>query len=149
VVFVVDLNDTPRVGPSANLMTARSHDDLIRTDDSEGNFARNFLRFRYSLLIFVLVGGGLENVDVMISYIRKNLGLKVSDRGTSTEVTSWTYPGLEFCDFVISQRICLGDDGDKVNFGMKSTHKFDIEGLQPKITSSLREYAEPMKDTHA
>jgi hypothetical protein len=64
-------------------MTARSYDDLIRTDDSEGNFARNFLRFRYGLLIFIFVGGGLENVDVMISYIRKNLEFKVSDRGTS------------------------------------------------------------------
>jgi hypothetical protein len=76
MVLVVNLDDTPRVGPSANVLPVRSHDDLIGTDDGERNFARNFLCFCYGLLIFVLVGWGLENVDVVISYIRKNLGLK-------------------------------------------------------------------------
>ena len=57
-------------------MTAvRCHDNLIRTDYGKRNFAREFLRFCYSLLIFVLIGGRLEDVDIMISYIRKNLWL--------------------------------------------------------------------------
>jgi hypothetical protein len=76
MLLVVNLDDTPRVGPSANFTTARSYDDLIGTDDRERDFARNFLRFRYALLVFVLVSRGLENVDVVISNIRKNLGLK-------------------------------------------------------------------------
>ena len=58
------------------MTAAGSHDDFIGTDHSERNFARNFLRFCYGLLIFVLVGGCLENMDIVISYIRKNLGIK-------------------------------------------------------------------------
>jgi hypothetical protein len=76
MVLVVNLDDTPWVRPPANMATTRSDDDLVRTDDSERNFTGNFLRFRYGLLIFVLVGGRLENVDVVISYIRENLKLE-------------------------------------------------------------------------
>jgi hypothetical protein len=53
---------------------------------------------------------------------------------------SSAYPGLEFRNFVVSQRICLGDDGDKVDFGMKPTHEFDIEGLQSKIIPPLQAF---------
>ena len=41
------------------------------------------------------------------------------------------YPSFEFRDFVIGQSIRLGDDGDKVDFGMKPAHKLNIERLQP------------------
>jgi hypothetical protein len=76
MVFVVNLDDTPRIGPPADMMAARRHDDPIGTDHSKRNFTRNFLRFCYGLFILVLVGRCLENVDVVIGYIRKNLGQK-------------------------------------------------------------------------
>ncbi len=44
---------------------------------------------------------------------------------------SSAYPGFEFRDFIIGQSIRLGDDGYKVDFGVKPTHKLNIEGLQP------------------
>ena len=43
---------------------------------------------------------------------------------------SLTYPGFEFRDFVISQSICLGNDGNEVDFGVQPTHKLNVEGLQ-------------------
>ena len=75
MLLIIDLDDTPRVRPPANMTAVRCHDDLIRTDHGKWNFARDFLRFCYGLLIFVLIGGRLEDVDIMISDICKNLGL--------------------------------------------------------------------------
>ncbi len=41
-----------------------------------------------------------------------------------------THPGLEFRDFIIGQSICLGNDGNKIDFGVQPAHKLNIEGLQ-------------------
>ena len=73
MLLVIDLDDTPWVRPPANLSAIWCHDDLIRTDHGKRNFARDFLRFCYRLLILIVIGGRLEDVDIMISYIRKNL----------------------------------------------------------------------------
>jgi hypothetical protein len=75
MLLVIDLDDTPWVRPPANLTAVRCHDDLIRTDHGKRNFARDFLRFCYGLLIFVLIGWCLEDVDIMIGNICKDLGL--------------------------------------------------------------------------
>ena len=75
MLLVINLDDTPWVRPPANMTAVRCHDNLIRTDHGKRNFAREFLRFCYGLLIFVLIGGRLKDVDIMISYIRKNLRL--------------------------------------------------------------------------
>jgi hypothetical protein len=77
MLLVINLDDTPWVRPPANMTAIWQHDDLIRTDYGKRNFARNFLRFCYGLLIFILIGGRLEDLDIMISYIRKNLGFKL------------------------------------------------------------------------
>ena len=53
------------------------------------------------------------------------------------KVMSSTHSGLEFCDFVIRQSICLGNDGNKVDFGVQPTHELNIEGFQA-MTLSLR-----------
>jgi len=76
MLLVIDLDDTPWVRSPANLTAVWRHDDLIRTDHGKRNFGRDFLRFGYGLLIFVLVRGRLEDVDIMISYIRKDLARK-------------------------------------------------------------------------
>ena len=75
MLLVIDLDDTPWVRPPANLTTVWCHDDLIRTNHGKRNFARDFLRFCYGLLIFVLISGRLEDVDIMISDICNNLEL--------------------------------------------------------------------------
>ena len=76
MLLIIDLDDTPWVRPPANLTAAWRHDDRIRTDYGERNFARDFLRFIYGLFIFVLISGRLEDLDIMIRYIRKNLEFK-------------------------------------------------------------------------
>ena len=43
---------------------------------------------------------------------------------------SLTYPGFKFRDFIISQSICLGNDGNEVDFSVQPTHKLNVEGLQ-------------------
>lgn len=40
------------------------------------------------------------------------------------------YPLLEQSDLLIGHSIRLGNDRDKVDFGMKSSHEFDIDGFQ-------------------
>lgn len=37
-----------------------------------------------------------------------------------------TYSLFERDDFVVGEGISLGNDGNKVDFGMEATHKFDI-----------------------
>lgn len=73
VVFIVNLDDTPRIRTSADLTTIGSYYDLIGTDDSKGDFAGDFLRLRESLFILIVVSRGLEDVDVVVSNIRENL----------------------------------------------------------------------------
>jgi len=41
--------------------------------------------------------------------------------------TIQTHPLLELGDFLISQSVRLGDYWDKVDFGVQSTHKFNIQ----------------------
>ena len=76
MLLIIDLDDTPWVRPPANLTTAWRHDDRIRTNNGERNFARNFFRFCYGLFIFVLIRGRLEYLDIMIRDIRKYLRFK-------------------------------------------------------------------------
>lgn len=73
MLLIVNFDDTPRIGPPANLTAVWSDNDLIGTDHSKRNLARNFLRLCYGLFIFVLVGGRLISKDFVICYIRKNL----------------------------------------------------------------------------
>ena len=41
-----------------------------------------------------------------------------------------TYARFKFRDLLICQGVCLGDDGNEVNFGVKLLHELDINGLQ-------------------
>lgn len=45
---------------------------------------------------------------------------------------SLAYPGFEFRNLVIRESISLGNNGNEVNFGVESTHKLNIERLQPR-----------------
>lgn len=73
MLFVVDLNDTPWVRTTADLTAIGSVHLLNRPDYGEGNLARNLLSFSDSLLVLVLVGGRLEDADVVVGNVRKDL----------------------------------------------------------------------------
>lgn len=73
VILIVNLDDTPGVGAATDVTTIRSLDDFIRTNNSERNLAGDFLGLSDGLLILVLVSGRLENVDVVVGNISKNL----------------------------------------------------------------------------
>jgi len=73
VVLIVDLNNTPWVCTSADLTTVRGFNDLVGADDGKRDLAGNLLSFCKCLLILIVVSGSLEDVDVMVGNIRKNL----------------------------------------------------------------------------
>ena len=73
MILIVDLDHTPWVDSATNLAAIRGSHDLIRTDDSEGDFAGNFLSLRKGLFVLVVICGRLENVDVVERDIREYL----------------------------------------------------------------------------
>jgi len=81
VLFIVDFNDTPGIGTSTDLTTRRGIDDMVRTNNCERNLAGNLLRLRKGFLIFVLVAGGLEDVDIVVSNVRKDLHARSVNEG--------------------------------------------------------------------
>jgi len=43
------------------------------------------------------------------------------------------HPLLELGDLLISQSVGLGNDGNKVDFGVQSAHKLNVQLLKPKV----------------
>lgn len=73
MVLVVDFNNTPGVDTTADFTAIGSRDDPVRANDGKRNFAGNFLMLSNSLLVLVLVSGCLEDVNVVIGDVGKNL----------------------------------------------------------------------------
>lgn len=73
VILVVNLDDTPWVSTTTDVTAIGSLDKLIRTNNGERNFASNFLGLGDSLLILILVSGRLENLNVVVGNVSKNL----------------------------------------------------------------------------
>ena len=133
VVFVVDLDNTPRIRTATNLAAVRGVDNPVRTNNRERNFARNLLRLGHSFLIFVLVRRRLEDLDLVILDVRQHLphvtgeyievavGLKIE-----------THPGLELGNLLVGEGICLGNNGNQVHFGVQLTHELDVNWLQTR-----------------
>lgn len=46
------------------------------------------------------------------------------------------HPLLELGDLFVSQSVCLGNDGNKVDFGVQSAHKLNIQLLEPEVRTS-------------
>ena len=61
------------VRTSANLATIGGVYKLVRTNDSERDFTSNLLSFSNCLFVLVFIGGCLEDVNIMMGYIRQNL----------------------------------------------------------------------------
>lgn len=73
VVLVVNFDNTPWVRTAPDFATIRCLDKLIRTDNSERDLASDLFSFGERLLVLVLVGRRLENVNVVVGNIGQNL----------------------------------------------------------------------------
>lgn len=73
VVLVIDFNHTPWVGTPTNFSSTRGLDDVVRTNDCEGDFAGNLFRFSNRFLILILVSRCLEYMDIMMGNVSENL----------------------------------------------------------------------------
>lgn len=85
VLLVIDLDDAPRVGTTANLATIGACDLVVGTNNSEGNLGHNLVVLSDRLLIIKLVSGPLEDLDAMVLDIGENLGWLVIEHKLVTE----------------------------------------------------------------
>jgi len=69
VVLIVDFNNTPRVGTTANLTAIGGVDKVVRADNSKRNLAGNLLCLGNGLLILVVISRCLENMDVVMGNV--------------------------------------------------------------------------------
>lgn len=73
VLLVVDLDDTPRIRTSTDDATIFKLELGVGANNSEGDLGDDGFVLSKSLLIFVLVDGGLEDTDVVVLNISQNL----------------------------------------------------------------------------
>jgi hypothetical protein len=73
MILIIHFDDTPWISPSAHLTAIRSSHNLVGADNSKGYFAGNFLVLGNSLFILVFIRGRLEDVDIVMCNIRKDL----------------------------------------------------------------------------
>lgn len=73
VLFIVHFYDTPRVFTTTDLTAVRRLDDMVGTDDSKGNLARNLLCLGQRFLVLIFISGCLENLNLVVGNVSKNL----------------------------------------------------------------------------
>jgi hypothetical protein len=129
VFLVIDFNHTPGVATSTDFASLRRLDLSVGSDNGKRHLRHYLVVLGYGLVIIKVVARALEDVDLVVVNIRKNLTplLTIIPRIIFVDVD---YPQLERSNLFIGQGIRLGDDGNKVDFGMKSPHNLDIQGLQ-------------------
>lgn len=81
MVLIVDLDHTPGVDTAADFASVRGRDDLVGADDGEGDLAGDLLVLRDRLLVLILVGRSLEDVDVVVRDVGKDLVPRVEKGG--------------------------------------------------------------------
>jgi hypothetical protein len=74
VLLVVDLNETPGVFASTDLAAIGAGDLRVGSDNSEGNLRHDLVVLRDGLVVVKLVAGTLEDLDVVVLDICKDLG---------------------------------------------------------------------------
>jgi hypothetical protein len=75
VLLVVDLDDTPWKLSAPNLAAIWSSHLGVGTDNGEGDLAHDLLVLRDCLLVIELVAGPLEDLDLVVGDVGKNLEL--------------------------------------------------------------------------
>jgi len=129
VILVVDLHNTPRIRTTTDFAAISRRNDPVRSNDSERYFARDFFMLSNGFFILVVIGGCLEDVNVMVSNVGKNLYENYEwKRQLSFEVL---YPLFELCNFLVRHGISLGNDGNQVDLGVKPAHELDVYLFQP------------------
>jgi hypothetical protein len=73
VILIVNLNNAPWVGTTANLAVVWGKDFSVRANNSEWDFASDLFMFSDSFFILVLVSGRLEDTNVVVLNVRKDL----------------------------------------------------------------------------
>ena len=73
VLLVVNLNDTPRVTTSADLAAIGAGDLGGSSDNCERNLGQDLVVLGNRLVVIKLVTGTLEDLDVVVLDIRKDL----------------------------------------------------------------------------
>lgn len=84
VLFVVDLDDTPRVATTADLATVRSGDFSVRSNDGKRHPGHNLLVLSNCLLVIELITGALKDLDVVVFDIGEDL-YKLNQHGEQTK----------------------------------------------------------------
>ena len=116
---------------------------MVGANNGEGDLARNFLGLCESLLILIVIGGRLENMNLVECDIGKNLkGLSGSRRWLSG---GDSHPRLELRNFLLGHCISFGNHRYQIDFGMKPAHELNIELLQT-IQYSVSESDIPKKN---
>lgn len=82
VILIVNLDNTPGVGTTADFTTVWGRDNIVRTNNGERDLAGNLFSLGQRLLILVLVSGRLEDVNLMEGNICENLAKKLNGLGT-------------------------------------------------------------------
>jgi len=82
VLFVVYLDHAPGVAATAHFAAFGGLDFGVGADYGEGDFGHDLVVFRDGLFVVQLVSGSLEDLDVVMLDVGKNLEMGVSD-GTS------------------------------------------------------------------
>ena len=77
VLLVIDLDDTPRVGTTADLATIGAGDLVVGTNDSERNLGHDLVVLGDCLLIVELVSRSLEDLDTVVLDIGEDLNQSV------------------------------------------------------------------------
>jgi hypothetical protein len=70
MLLIIHFNDTPWVCSSTNFEAIRGVHNLVRAHNSKWYFAGNLFSLRNGLLIFIVIGGCLEDVDIVVSDVR-------------------------------------------------------------------------------
>lgn len=127
VVFIIDFDDAPWISTTADFTAIGRLDQLVRADDGEGDLAGNLFRLSKRLFVFVLIGGCLEDVDVMVGNVGKNLPPK--SIFADAQIWHSTYPSLELRHLLIREGVRLCDNRNQVDPCVQLAHELDINGL--------------------
>ena len=130
MLFIVNLDDTPRVRSSTDVASIGRLHALVGANNGEWDLSSNLFRLCDSLFILILVGRSLEDMDVVVCNIGQNLHECVDELTAPVYCDRDSYPSLEFGNLIVREGIGLRDHGNEIDLGMEPAHELDVQGLQ-------------------
>ena len=136
VFFIVDFDHTPWVSSAAHLAPIGRWDLGISADNREWHLGHDLVVLCNGLFVVELISWTFEDLNIVVGNVGENLKSTVrSNLSISIDLTN---PLLEGHHLVISERISLGDNRDKIDLGMQASHDLDIQRFQ-RVASGLDE----------